>query len=316
MRKGMSDARRISQAEHRKTRKEIASGHSKIIDTLSSKLDDMRPTMPKETVTAELSDRVISFIGESRELLWTPLLLVRDKFRWAVLEVLSHQTEHVSPHLLYWLQSEYDNLISSTAQEVAALSPRSTATSFDRWDYYEAVFSGRGLRIGAVGPGESRQIGGHAGAHIKDTDGKTPQKSSLGACTSFSFHLAIGHLRLTLSHSLNLVNAINNREDVRFFFTPSVDICNTAIAARFTKIPGVRCEPRLYAQLNTFTLVEDIGPTFALMNEGSLGEIDAAFRNGTISPYHVDQLGCLTCLYVSLASVLFLVVSLMTNFCD
>lgn len=91
--------------------------------------------MTKKSVTARMSNREIHFWGERRDEILTPLLLIKNYVQRAIIHFLSHDTARVSSRHLYWLQSEFENLVTSAYQEVAALSEGSTATPFDNWNY-------------------------------------------------------------------------------------------------------------------------------------------------------------------------------------
>ncbi|KAF2803709.1 uncharacterized protein BDZ99DRAFT_575787 [Mytilinidion resinicola] len=59
LQKDVLKATRTNQLEHAKTRGTIADGNQKLINTVSSKLDDLRASIPKESIVATKSDREI-----------------------------------------------------------------------------------------------------------------------------------------------------------------------------------------------------------------------------------------------------------------
>ena len=74
------------------------------------------------------------------------------------------------------------------------------------------------------------------------------------------------------------------------------------VHARFLRNLSYASQPRLYAQLNAFTQVTyagQYGAYLELLKLGTVAEIDNALREGTISPFHVDEYGDSSCLYVS-----------------
>jgi hypothetical protein len=135
LRKDLLKATWIDRTEHAKTRENIANGNRKVINTISSKLNDLRISIPKAPIVTAKSNRKIYFIGGCRESILTPLVLMKDHVRRAILQILSHHAERVSPQHLYWLQSEFDKLVSSATQEAVAFCRGSTATPFDQWNY-------------------------------------------------------------------------------------------------------------------------------------------------------------------------------------
>lgn len=64
------------------------------------------------------------------------------------------------------------------------------------------------------------------------------------------------------------------------------------------KVSNLGPEPRLYAQLNAFNIIEDNSPHKKLIFGGTLEEIDNAFRVGKISPYDIDHRSRNICHYV------------------
>jgi hypothetical protein len=76
-------------------------------------------------------------------------------------------------------------------------------------------------------------------------------------------------------------------------------ICPNSISARFVKSINPGLEPRLYTQLNAFRLVEETDLHLSLFCDGSIEEIDDAFRSVIISPYDQDYSGSIVCPPVS-----------------
>ena len=301
MRKDLSKASQVSQQEHRKTRERIIKSNSKVIDVLVSKVDSLQLTISKTAVAARMSNREIWFVGEHRASVLTPLLLIRDQLRRAILQVLSHQVERVSPQDLYWLQSEYENLVSSAMQEVAALSYGSTATSFDKWSYSERAAGSlaMGLQPDNLVLSKGCKFREEGKTHTGDLRGKARRKRLYKAHESFSFNFPFGRLLLAVPRSHDSSDGSGIPEEVSFSFVPCADICTIAIAARFVKMIERGAGPRLHAQLNAFKLVQYDDQHIDLIVGGKIEDVDAAFRSGTISPYDMMQDGRIACLYVS-----------------
>ena len=279
------DIRQIVITEHEKTREKIATN---------------------TPVVARRNNREIHFIGESREAILAPLLLIKDHVRQAVLHFVSHDTERVSPQHLYWLQSEFESLVSSATQEVAALSQGSTATPFDHWDYSQEGFghSNSGARTRPRTLGADCKARDEVGIQRKRS-GKANRRKRLSSSSYkfLSFESPVGQLYIAVPRYHGPSENIHQLEEVALSFIPTYGVCRTSIAARFVSFMETGSEPKLYAQINTHRLVE-----VAVMDAcddlftGTIEELDAAFREGVISPYDSIELEGLEfniCLFVS-----------------
>lgn len=300
LRKDLLKATRTDQIEHAKTQRKIADGNRKVINTISSKLDDLCISVPKAPIAATKSNRDIYFIGERRESILTPLVLMKDLVRGAVLHVLSHHVDRVSPQHLYWLQSEFDKLVLSATQEAAALCQGSTATSFDQWNYSTR---GNTLSDTAVPLGSPIARDYCEGDDREKTTarshGTVHQRGFRSNYEIFSSSSPVEQLHLSVPRTSDIANFARSIEEAHLSFIPTMGICSNSISARFVKSINSGLEPRLYTQLNAFRLVEDYTPHIELFYEGSIEDIDAAFRSGIISPYDQDDRGSILCLDVS-----------------
>lgn len=310
LQKGLSTISRSSRSEHRKTREQIAQGHLRVIDTLSNKIDGIQTAIPKATVARRRQGRDIFFVGENQESVLTPLLLLRDTLRGVILGLVSQHTESVLSDHLFWLQAEYENLVSSVIQEVAALSKGSTATSFDNWceNGWTAYSSRTGSQTEDQWPNIRRKISEVAETRSNYVNEKSSQQQQSRAGVSYSSVVGPGELRLTLSLSNHHADSADDHDEVSFFFHPAATICTTALSARFVKVVARCHEPRFYTQLNAYSIVaEDQIPRYVfLLQRGAIKDIDLAIRNGTISPYHIHgDTGYHMIIFVSSMSISF-----------
>ncbi|KAF2850014.1 hypothetical protein T440DRAFT_112735 [Plenodomus tracheiphilus IPT5] len=90
------------------------------------------PSMPSSAATV----RNIKFLGERRDMIMAYLIMVREQLRPAIDQIISFHNHQVDPRIAYWIDFEFQNLLGSAAQEEAILYSRSTATSFDHWEFY------------------------------------------------------------------------------------------------------------------------------------------------------------------------------------
>lgn len=283
MREDLLKAARNYQKESNTTQGKIADGNQKVIDTLTSKLEDLRNDIPKAPTIARNANRQICFIGARRESILPPLLLMKEFIQWATLHILSDHADQIYPRHLYFLRSEFDNLVSSAMQEAAASCQGSTATSFDQWTYSTRSDIHYNTAVPQPNPTPKENSKPKKRARAR-SNGSTPRKRAYLGYQRFSFKSPVGELRLTVPHNSDAANAACDIDTAYFSFVPPAGISN-AISARFVKLVNSKLEPRLYTQLNAFRLVEDESVHMKLFAGGSIEDIDAAFRNGTISPY-------------------------------
>ncbi|KAF2785996.1 hypothetical protein K505DRAFT_205690, partial [Melanomma pulvis-pyrius CBS 109.77] len=281
LRKDLLKATRTDQSEHAKTQRKIADGNRKVINTISSKLDDLCISVPKVPIVAKNSNREIYFFGERRESILTPLVLMKDLVQWAVLHSLSHHADRLSSQHLYWLRSEFDKLVSSATQEAAAFCQGSTATPFDQWNYLTRgnTLPDTGVPLGSpiatdYCEGDDRKM------TPAGSNGVVHQRGFRSKYEVFSFSSPAGQLHLTVSRTSDIANSARSIEEAHLSFIPTRGICSNSIKARFVKSINSGFEPRLYTQLNAFRLVEDYDLHMKLCHYGSIEDIDAAFRSG------------------------------------
>lgn len=309
VRKHLSHASSISCQEHHRTRQQITHAHrahARKIDVLGSKIDDMHLTMSKQPAARKMSGREIFFVGEKLESAFAQLLLITDTVHEAVLHGVSQQIEGISPDQLYWLQAEYDNLVSSATQELAALSYGSTATSFDSW--YDSGFAAHtpktSMRKRAYSQESNRDVVMAPSANLDAAEQETPRKRRKKAFKSFLYEGAFGKLRLICPTMRDRLDNTDRSQEVSLVFTPTAKFSRISISARFVKEVNRRWEPTFYTQLNAFTVVDNYEIHVELMRSGTVQEVDAAFRNGHISPYHLYvNTQILVCLEVSVISI-------------
>ena len=301
VRKDLLNSTRILQAEHNSTRKHIMKGDSEIVNILCSKLEELPECIAKEFSPAKKSNRHIGFIGESSEMMLSPLLLLRKYMRDVLLHIVSRHAERVSPEHVYWLQSEFENIVSSATQEVAALSPNSTATSFDNWTYSQGVSknSNKFVQSDTSFSKLDRKHDFEENPRRKILK-RTPIQDRLRPTfESFSFDLPVGRICVRIPTPCASSSSFRSFEEVGFTFTPYVSRHMNSIAATFCKFAENLSEPRLYAQLNVFSFADDEAAYIDLFFKGTPEEVDAAFRSGLISPYAVDKESYALCPSVS-----------------
>lgn len=290
--KNFTSANRNSVRQHKKTRDWISRGNMKVVDTISSKIDDLPGKLARTYISSTNSGREIRYQGQSLDSTMCSLLLVKDGLRTAILKTLSEHSKLVSAEDLYWLLSEFDNLVLSAAQEFAATSEKSSARSIDKWIYQRGVASCSST---------ATRVPNKRLRHESELSNDTPRSEEVvqrkrrkSNYRSFSFNLPAGEMEVLVSRpNAATANATGSCSVVKvgFSFSPKPGICSTLIKGHFIKDVNTGREPRLYAQLNAFTVVESLLPYFRVFKTGTLEDVDKAFRDGTISPYGVSEFG-------------------------
>lgn len=295
VRKDIRKATRSNQKEHIATRRQIAQSHREVLDTMSSSFRGLHLALPK----ARTSHRKIQFFGYDRNDILTPLLLMRGLVHRATVNILSEGVGSVSAQHLHWIQGEFENLVSSATQEVAALCPGSTATSFDQWHYSPRGVgsSGGSLTGSAVVSMNMWEAENQLKQNSDGTRDAEHRKWVRQQYVTFESSSPVGRLRITVRVS-DTTGAIHDFNEAQLSFTPSFGICSTAIGARFLHSMNNGLEPRLHAQLIAFRLVENGYAYTELFTNGTLEQIDTAIRNGIISPYEQFRSGYSVCVIV------------------
>jgi hypothetical protein len=297
VRKDIGRANRRYQIEHTTTRRVIAEGNREVLDTISSSFKDLRLTLPKPRT----STREIAIFGHTRDGILTPLLLMKDLVRRAVVNILSEGGGRVSAQRLNWLQTEFENLVSSATQEAAALCPGSTATPFDRWNYSARdVGSSRAAASeNVLDPGDDRKAETSAKRLPNGSYDTANRKRIPPSYRVFSSSSPVGTLKIMVPWLSNATKFTHDFNEIHLSFLPSMGICSTGIGARFLQSMKHEFEPRLHAQLIAFRLVEYTDLYYSLIGRGTLEEIDTAFRCGTISPYDRTMGGTVACVWAA-----------------
>jgi hypothetical protein len=149
---------------------------------------------------------------------------------------------------LYWLESEFENFVSSALQEVAAVPQRSTATSFDDWVYPQGVtssLSAKDVQRWPSMPNKRPRYERDPSNQATGCEGVVKKRPNPNF-QSFSFALPVGEVQIVVSRancvSLN-ASDFSDVSEVEFRFLPQSNICPTLIHGRFTKGMNFAQEP-------------------------------------------------------------------------
>jgi hypothetical protein len=280
------------------THQEHINEHQKTRDMLSAKLEDVivaqfekyrisRPT--------SMSIRDVFFFGERRDMIMAYLLIVKPHLEVALRNLLNDDIDMFPPHYVSWLQSEYDNLVASAAQEEATKYPQSTATPLDRW-YYSEETKSRHRTASGHAIGQSRIKPAIREANYANLYLSTP---AIAHRSTYTYTTPFGSLRLQTSHRGSKSRSQRPDGEVSFTFTCGIGRSVHAIHAHFLRNLSGPSSPGLCAQLSVFTLAESETHYNKLFASANAEEIDGALRRGVISPYEINREGRNLCLYVS-----------------
>ncbi|KAL1797825.1 hypothetical protein ACET3X_004431 [Alternaria dauci] len=278
------------------THQEHMDEHQRTREVLSAKLEDVIVTQFEKYRISRarfVSNRDIFFFGERRDMIMAYLLIVKPHLEVALVNLLNDGVDTFPPHYVSWLQSEYDNLVASAAQEEATKHPQSTATPLDRWHYSEETKSRHQAASRHV-IGQSRIKSSTQEAHYANLYLSTP---AIAHRSSYTHTTPFGSLRLQTSGRAFKSKLRRPDEEASFTFTCGIGRSLHAIHAHFLRDASGPSNPRLCAQLSVFTLAESETHYNQLFASASAREIDDALRKGVISPYEINREGRNLCLY-------------------
>ena len=169
--------------------------------------------------SAKKSGRIVQFIGHDRNAILLPLLLCKQEFRKCILNILSCHSELVHVDYLRWLESEFDNIVTSATEEAAVRSSGSSDICSDTWEYLREVTSflsntSKATSIpGKVPFGQNRRRDFEL-----DMERIRPGKKRKAWNESFIFNTKLGTLTVTVPSR----NESSDSQTVRFSFQPKI----------------------------------------------------------------------------------------------
>jgi hypothetical protein len=282
------------------THQEHINEHQKTRDMLSAKLEDVIVAQFEKyriSRATSMSIRDVFFFGERRDMIMAYLLIVKPHLEVALRNLLNDDIDMFPPHYVSWLQSEYDNLVASAAQEEATKHPQSTATPLDRW-YYSEETKSRYRTASGHAIGQSRIKPATREANYANLYLSTP---AIAHRSTYTHTTPFGSLRLQTSRRGSKSKSQRPDEEASFTFTCGIGRSVHAIHAHFLHNLSGPSSPGFCAQLSVFTLAESETHYNKLFASANAEEIDGALRRGVISPYEINREGRNLCLYVSSA---------------
>jgi hypothetical protein len=285
-----------------KSHQENISEHQKTRVVLSAKLEDIisaEMAKLRTTVARSMFDREVFFFGQRRDMIMAYLLLVKPQLAVVVQHLLSRDNGDLRERHIAWLQSEFDNLMASAAQEEASRYSRSTATPLDQWYYSEEIVRHQ-ERLAEPKIEHSTSTNGTTRVTTKPLTKFASSQASNCTQETFAHSTTFGSLRVQVPRRNSRLKANRLIDDVGLTFTCGIGESTHVINARFYRNVTQAAGPKLCAQLNVFTIVECEAHYDDLFAHATAEGIDNALRRGLISPYHINREGRNLCLYVSL----------------
>lgn len=247
-------------------------------------------------VTKGRSNRRIFLRGADREAALVTLLLMKQHVRQAVVKNIDLSGRGISQQEMNLVVSEFDRLVCSALHETAAQHPDSTATPLDSWYYSGALGEGPLANVPAHGiyP-NSNQCNNPTLTPSGQPDRKSNFRSRIRRWTH---ETDAGQVLFSIAETPNGSNQEHNIES-QITFVSNAEKQPLAASVRFTQERNTALELPLHVQLNIFRVVENWTFHEYLYCNGSVVEIDAAFREGRITPYDVFEGGIIISFVVS-----------------
>ncbi|ORY08834.1 hypothetical protein BCR34DRAFT_569282 [Clohesyomyces aquaticus] len=293
LKKQISRTKRIAEKERRETISMLDKTHRLSWKYLVSRADDLQASMSTLLGTARTKTREIHFIGEQRKTLLLPLLLMKERLRTAIPDILTHDSERVSACHLVWVERELESLVSSAVQEATgSVTQGSTATTLDVWKYSRGPHSLQS----AYDDTAPTQLLWEKEFQTQTMQQRFPRHMVFHRSTDHGEKLQIVVPRIQKSQTPPMFS------EVLLSFAPSPNICETAITIRFLRfLEPERVECKLYTQINAFCMVEsgEFGRYHRYIVMCTIQELDAAIRGGKISPYGIDNARGNLCIYMA-----------------
>jgi hypothetical protein len=263
-------------------------------------------------------DRGILFFGEHSEMIMAYLLPLQFDLESTLERLVNDHSHEISVAHVHWLQSEFRRLIASAAQESAGRFQGSTASSIDQWSYVTKSNQGSGIfpevsgkvhsslepprklysakrKAPSILSGESskvRRSGAPDRVQLQKKRAVAPRAYSRNSNHTWSMETPSGHIHFSLpppdfAHSQPRV-----ADEVGLSCMVTQNRSTFAVNAQFRHVPGQTSEPEVQTRLSVFNTVENMSEVYRhLFGKGSISAIDFAYRDGTISPFHVDGTG-------------------------
>ncbi|EAT77583.2 hypothetical protein SNOG_15040 [Parastagonospora nodorum SN15] len=253
------------------------------------------------SLLVDQSHRAISFLGERQDRIMAYLLPFQDDIEFAIDSLISQHGHEISASDAEFLRSELQHLVGSAAQEKALQHPGSAAKSFDRWSYPQDT-------VGFLkNSAKNRTSSGYSYSTDGEKITSTRQMTGSGkrwalSSRTFNVQTPSGPVDITMPRSREAGEDIHETAEAGISYVVTQNHSSVHVNAHFLRDLAHAGQPRIYAHLNVFTVVDEATTDryhSGICNSTSLAKFDTALRQGIISPFHVDKYGNNLCLLVS-----------------
>lgn len=280
LKKDMARSIKLSAKQHDQTKETIS--------VLTSEIKQLRVSMGLGP-SAEISyDRNILFFGQHSGMIMAYLLPLQNDLDEALENLMNRHSRDFSVDHAYWLQREFRRLVASAAQENATRFSESTARSIDQWSYPVQANNKTDLISG-----QKRKTSDlwHDSGRLSSKKPATMTRQSRIRHSNqlWSLETPSGTVHISLPPARPGQEEVGNGSEAGLSWTITQNRSAFAVNAHFRYLAD---KPKVQTQLSVFTRVENVSMLYwRLFNTGTISEIDFAYRNGTISPFHVDDTG-------------------------
>lgn len=301
IRKQLNAANRNSIKRHHETRSLLMANRSGFEERIATKITQLHHAITKISPSAtRVNGNVVHYIGESRDMVLAYLLPLCAQLDVAIDIILTQKPTRIPPCSIIKLQSRFQHLLASAAQEEAARHPMSTASSFDRWFYGLGKRATR-KRMSIMSKDYSRITCNSDPDEIPIAPKiqKLHEQSSL---TTVAVEIDFGVIRISVPSYDDISKSKDEPSEARLTFIPRSNKSSLLVDIQFVEFPEQQAQPKLHVQLNAFNVVDlaKYDQLYrSLFRDGSIKEVDSALRLGKVSPYHVSICGINLCIYVS-----------------
>ena len=279
-----------SSEEHKRSRAHIIQSKEEVINAIHTEIESLPTRLAEVRLKAAKRGGEIRFLGLSQDALLNLLLLLKPAMRWAISHLLSHHPELVSEERIQFLMSQFNHLLASASQEVAASYEGSTASSFDEWMYAPERYAEFSEQSAA--PGDvldfNDDLSENSSMKRKAAFEQRLAKRQRSSLRRFEFSTPIGELQIRIGSRDSLNDLTSGRDEWKagFTFSAKPNKCSTWLNAQFIRTIGVESKPRLYTQLTMLNVIsEDRYKVYLGLCGKPISEFDKALRAGLISPY-------------------------------
>jgi hypothetical protein len=271
-----------SKTQHEQTRA--------CISALTSEIKQLKVSLGLDSEQLTRYDRNIIFFGERSDMILAYLLPLQNDLEYALESLKNDHNQEISVSHAQWLQTEFRRLIASAAQESASRFPDSTARSIDLWSYplesdsLSKMEIERKRKLSATGHQEDNRLTKRSAV--------IPRSYVRSSNQVWSMSTPSGDVHLSIPPAHTASNQDQAGVEVGLSCMITQNRSTFAINARFCRVSSEVSQPKVHTQLSVFTKVTDVSDIYwRLFERGTIAEIDFAYRNGTISPFHVDEEG-------------------------